>query len=313
MNILDLYKDQKDYLNIKLKSEAFEDGQPFFYKEKPEDYYLEISEIHKVLYRLDKSRPLSINIYYESITEDSLDEIVELHKEWFPFSYDRDFYKKFIARKNNVAVGAFLKIGGKAYLIGCALGEMVPENKFKNLLPGVIVERSWYDVFSSYVECGYLYSIGVIDEYRHLSVGTRLLELFVEEMKKRNAVVIYLNIICHNNAAIKFIEANSWHFFGIGPKYYKYKDNLYDSKIYYYILDMSWCNIIDVPKDDNKDGIIEAPSGGRGCLDSLFGGFFGGSSTPGTSTSTSTNNDKNETNKEISSTNQIKNNENSDV
>ena len=55
---LDIYNNQTDYLNIKLKSDAFDDGEPFFYKDKPEDYYQEISEVHKVLYRLKK-----INLY----------------------------------------------------------------------------------------------------------------------------------------------------------------------------------------------------------------------------------------------------------
>ena len=171
MNPLDIYQNQTDFLNIKLKSEAFDDGQPFFYKENPDDYYKEISEIHKVLYRLDKNKPLSINITYEPISEDYLDELVDLHKEWFPFSYDRDYFKKYVLRSNCVAIGAFLKIGLHVYLIGCALGEIVSETKFRNTLPGILVERSWYDFFSSYVDCGYLHSLGVIDEYRKLSVG----------------------------------------------------------------------------------------------------------------------------------------------
>ena len=281
MNQLDIYKNQSDYLNIKLKSDAFEGGEPYFYKEKPEDYFQEISEIHKVLYRLDKNKPLSIDIYYEHINEHFLDDIVDLHKEWFPFLYDRDYFKKYIIKKHSVAIGAFLKIGNKAYLIGCALGETIPEQKFKNILPGVLVERSWYDIFSSWVDCGYLHSLGVIDEYRKLSVGTRLLELFTEEMKKRNVVVIYLNIIIHNNSAIKFIEANNWHYFGKEKNYYKFRDNLYDAKVYYYILDMNWCNINDAPKQNNRDknnndGIEEISSGQRGCWDSLFGGYFSG-------------------------------------
>ena len=282
MNSLDIYKNQKDFLNIKLKSEAFDEGEPFFYKDKPNDYYQEICEIHKVLYRLDKNKPLSINITYEAITEDYLDELVELHKEWFPFLYDRDYFKKYVLRPKCVAIGAFLKIGLKVYLIGCALGEIVSEDKFKHTLPGILVERSWYDFFSSYVDCGYLHSLGVIDEYRNLSVGTRLLDLFIEDMKKKSAVVLYLNIIIHNNAAVKFIEANNWHYFGNEKNHYKYRDNLYDSKIYYYILDMNWCNVKDSPKKEgeNNSGIEELSSNQRGCWETIFGGFWGGGSTP---------------------------------
>lgn len=303
MNSLDIYKNQEDYLNIKLKSEAFDDGVPSFYKEKPNDYYQEISEVHKVLYRLGKNKPLSINIKYEPITENYLDELIDLYKEWFPFQYDRDYFKKYILKLNCVAIGAFLKIGVKLYLIGCVLGEIVTEQKFKKCLPGVLVERSWYDFFSSYVDCGYLHSLGVIDEYRNLSVGTRLLELFTEDMKKKNVVVLYLNIIIHNNAAIKFIEANNWHFFGNEKYHYKFGDNLYDSKRYYYILDMNWCNVKELPKKDgDQNGSEEKTNHQRGCWESLFGGYLGSGSS-----------NNNESKNEISSQSEIKSNENNKV
>ena len=304
MNPLDIYNNQSDYLNIKLKSDAFDEGEPFFYKEKPDNYFEEISDIHKVLYRLDKNKPLSINIHYEQITEDYLDDLVDLHKEWFPFLYDRDYFKRYVLKKNSVAIGAFLKLGPKEYLIGCAIGEIINEQKFKNILPGLLVERSWYDVFSSYVDCGYLHSLGVIDEYRKLSVGSRLLELFIEEMKKRNVVALYLNVILHNHSGIKFVEANNWHLYGIEKNYYRYRDNLYDSKIYYYVLDMNWCNMKDIINNngEKKEGIEDISSNQRGCWESIFGGYFSG----GSSDSTNRNND-------ISSNTGINNNDMNNV
>ena len=304
MNPLDIYSNQLDYLNIKLKSDAFDEGEPFFYKEKPDNFFEEISEIHKILARLNKNKPLSINIHYEQIKEEYLDDLVDLHKEWFPFLYDRDYFKRYVLKKNSVAIGAFLKIGLKDYLIGCAIGEIIHEQKFKNILPGVLVERSWYDVFSSYVDCGYLHSLGVIDEYRKLSVGSRLLELFIEEMKKRNVVALYLNVILHNLSGIKFIEANNWHLFGIEKNYYRYRDNLYDSKIYYYVLDINWCNMKDIPNknSNNKEGIENISSTQRGCLESIFGGYFSGTSSNNTNK-----------NNEISSNTEIKNNDNNSV
>ena len=305
MNLLDIYKKQTDYLNIKLKSDAFDEGEPFFYKEKPDNYYEEISEVHKVLYRLDKNKPLSINIYYEPIKEEYLDDIVDLHKEWFPFLYDRDYFKKFILKKSSVAIGAFLKIGLKIYLVGCAIGEIISEQKFKNYLPNVLYERSWYDVFSSFVDCGYLYSVGVIDEYRKLSVGTRLLELFTEEMKKRNAVAIYLNIISHNKSAIKFIEANNWHFYSKEKNYYKYRDNLYDAEIYFYVLDMNWCNIKEEIKNNNDNNIQQAKTAKRGCLESIFGSYF--------SSNSSTNKKDEGEKKDITSNSEINSNEKNNV
>ena len=303
---IETHDDQTDYLNIKLQSEAFEGGVPSFYQEKPDKYYEDISEVHKVLYRMDKkARPLSINIEYKPITNDFLTDVVELHNEWFPFSYDRNYFRKYILRHNNVAIGAFLKLGIKEYLVGCVIGEIIHEQKFRNYLPGVLVERSWYDFFSSWVNCGYLHSLGVIDEYRKLSVGTKLLEMFIEEMKKRNCVAIYLNIIEHNNAAIKFIEANNWHFYGISRKYYRYNEKLYNARVYYYVLDMIWLNSKDSNNAKNinnneNTGIEELNSNQRGCWQSLFG-YFGGNSDD--------NNDKKEQEGENKNKNQISSSE----
>ena len=42
LKIMDIYNNQSDYLNIKLKSDAFEDSEPSFYKENPDQYYQDI-------------------------------------------------------------------------------------------------------------------------------------------------------------------------------------------------------------------------------------------------------------------------------
>lgn len=293
----DILEDQTDFLKIQLKSEAFEEGIPLFYKENPEKYYENISEVHKILYRMDKKdRPLSINIEYKPLTTEDLDQVVSLHTEWFPFSYDRDYFKKFILRKNFVTLGAFLKLGYKTYLVGCAIGEVISEKKFRTLFPGILVERSWYDLFSSWENCGYLHSIGVIDEYRKRGVGTKLLEMFIEEMKKKNCIVIYGNIIEHNISAIKFIEAYNWHFYGILQRHFRFNEKLYNGKVYYYVLDMNWCNLKDqnILNSENGNGINELNSQKRGCWESLFGYF------------SSEDTNKNEEKKDITSSEEIK-------
>ena len=114
-----------------------------------------------------------------------------------------------------------------------------------------------------------------------------------------------LNIILHNKSAINFIEANNWHYFGNQKNYYKYKDNLYDSRVYYYVLDMNWCNVKELPKDNNGEdngGIQEAQKDQRGCFESLFGNYFYGSSSS-----------NNKGTNDIDDSNTIKSNENNNV
>lgn len=288
MSLLNLNENEKDYLQIKLTSDAFEDGIPTFYKENPNKYYEDISIIHKLIFRLDKNKPLSINIEYKIIdNENYINDIIDLFKEWFPFSYDRDILKKYFIRQSCIAVGAFMKINLKDYIVGCALGEIIDEEKFKKILPNVLAEKSWLSLSEPEpLDCGVLQHLGVIDEYRRLGVGTKLVEMFIEEVKKREGVAIYLSTFEHNISAIKFFENNQWHFYEKKNQYYRINENTYDAKIYYYIIDFKKCNKLKERKDTNKnnkykgpgtkaeDGVSEiAQHKEKGCFASIFSFF----------------------------------------
>ena len=272
---------EKDYLEIKLKSDAFEDGTPFFYKENPEKYYQDISEIHKILYRLgEKNKPSFKSIVYKKITDEKyIDTLVELHKEWSPFQYDRVSFKKYFVRENYILIGAFIKIGKEDFLIGSVSGEMINEIKFRNFLPGVLKEKKWYDFSNENLQCGFLQNIGVIDEYRKLGVGTELLDAFTKEVQKRNGVVSYLNVICYNNSAVKFFGSNKWHFYGDEKNYYRINGKVYDARVFYYVIDLNKCDVIRKQEKQvnkvNGDGVseisIKKEKGCIGSIMSLFG------------------------------------------
>ena len=287
MSSININENEQDYLQIKLTSDAFEGGIPLFYKENPDNFYKDISPIHKLLFRLEKNKPLSINIIYKVIDDEKyINDLIDLFKEWFPFSYDRDYFRKYFFRQNCIAIGAFIKINLTDYLVGCVLGEMISEDKFKKIIPDVLVEKGFFSFFESEpVECGVLQSLGVIDEYRRLGVGTRLMEMFIEEVKKREGVCIYLNTVGYNNSAIKFFENNQWYFYNNLINYYKINDKTFDAKLYYYIIDIKKCKKIKGNKkqSENKyngiggkaeDGVSEiTEQEEKGCMASIFGFF----------------------------------------
>ena len=287
MSSININENEQDYLQIKLTSDAFEGGIPLFYKENPDNFYKDISPIHKLLFRLEKNKPLSINIIYKVIDDEKyINDLIDLFKEWFPFSYSRDYFRKYFIRQNCIAIGAFIKISLKDYLVGCVLGEMISEDKFKKIIPDVLVEKGFFNFFESEpVECGVLQSLGVINEYRRLGVGTRLMEMFIEEVKKREGVCIYLNTVGYNNSAIKFFENNQWYFYDNLINYYKINDKTFDAKLYYYIIDIKKCKKIKgiKSKSENKfngiggkaeDGVSEiTEQEEKGCMASIFGFF----------------------------------------
>lgn len=288
MSLTNLNENKSDYLKIKLTSGAFEEGFPTFYKTNPEKYYENIATIHKLLFRLEKNKPLSINIEYKKIVDEKfIGDIIDLFKEWFPIPYDRDYFRKYFVRKNFIAIGAFLKIMSKEHLVGCVLGEIISDEKFKKILPNVLIENSWFSLSEPEpIDCGVLQNIGVIDEYRRLGVGTRLLEMFVEEVRNRDGVAIYLSSFGHNNSANKFFENNQWHFYDRMKQYYRINGKNYDAKIYYYIINLKKCNKLKDKKDEILDntyiqngikaeedvseiGVKEE----KGCLASILGFF----------------------------------------
>ena len=164
---ININENEKDFLQIKLTSDAFEEGMPPFYKSNPDNYYQEISPIHKILFRLEKNKPLSININYKVLEDEKyIEDLKDLFKEWFPFSYDRDYFRKYFIRQNCIAIGAYIEINMKDYLVGCVLGEMISGDKFKKILPDVLIEKTFFGLFEAEpVDCGVLKSLGVIDEY----------------------------------------------------------------------------------------------------------------------------------------------------
>ena len=262
----------QDYSQIKLKSDAFENGIPSFYTQNPAEISKNISEIHKILYDMGKDKPLSIDVYYQNIKEEKyIDSLAELHQEWFPFQFDKMSFKKYFVKENFIMIGAFIKINNKEFIIGCVSGEMITENKFNNDLPGVLKSsNSWFNFLNDSVKCGFLHNIGVIDEYRKLSIGTHLLESFVEEVKKRKGVAVFLNVVVYNKTAIKFYDNNKWHCYGIDKNYYRINGKSFDSKKYYYVIDMSKCQKII---ENNSDFEEVKSNKERGCLASIMGLF----------------------------------------
>jgi ribosomal protein S18 acetylase RimI-like enzyme len=280
-------ENEEDYLQIKLRSDAFEDGIPTFYKQNPTKYYEDISPIHKLLFRFEKKeKPLSISISYKKISDDKyIEDIINLFKEWFPFSYDRDYMRKYFVKKSCIAIGAFIKINSKEYIIGCALGEIISEDKFKKILPDVLIQSNWFFSEPDPVDCGVLQNLGVIDEYRRLGVGTRLMEMFIEEVKIKEGVAIYLSTVGYNNSAIKFFENNQWYFYNSMDQYYRINEDNYEAKIYYYIIDIKKCKKIkkkEIKNNNQQNGLGGKSEIGveeisehkeKGCLAGILGFF----------------------------------------
>lgn len=224
-----------------ITSEFFIDGFPPLVFEK--DYLKKISPVHLVLSKMNEKNYPSINdVQIRILTRNYIDDFVILLSEYSPEKYDGEYFKKFFEKTNtHIAFGAFIEICGIEYLIGYCLGHLCREKTFfqnvKKIYRTKSCQRSCIDFFRMSPEnYGLIKNIGVIDEYRKMGLGKKLLMFMENELKQRGALGIMAHIIEHNCSAIKFFECCNWKYGGFISKYYNFGGNLFDGLVYYKIL-----------------------------------------------------------------------------
>lgn len=102
----------EDNTFIDIKSEAYPQGRPY--------NIINISDIHNIIIQSDKEPSLD-DVYYKKLSVDKLEEIMVLHKEWFPVNYNAEYFINILGNQSNsgyMAVGAFININKKERLIG---------------------------------------------------------------------------------------------------------------------------------------------------------------------------------------------------
>ena len=226
---------------LQITSEFFLNGFPPFIND--DDYLKKISPIHQVLEKLDKIfRPTVGEIQYRILTSNYIDDFVTLLREHSPVKYDSEYFKKqFEKSETHFSYGAFIEVNGIEYLIGYVLANLIKERTFfqnvKKIYRTKTCFRSCINYFRTTPErYGVITALGVVDEYRRMGVGKKLLDCMEEELKQKGAIGIMVHLIEHNCSGIKFFEGCNWKYGGFIKQYYNFNNNLYDGQIYYKIL-----------------------------------------------------------------------------
>jgi ribosomal protein S18 acetylase RimI-like enzyme len=226
---------------LQITSEFFLEGFPPFIADK--DYLKKISPVHEVLHKLDKIfRPSVSEIQYRILTHNYMDDFIVLLKEHSPVKYESDYFiRQFSRTESHFSYGAFIEINGIEYLIGYVLANLVKERTFfqnvKKIYRTKTCFRSCINYFRSTPETyGAITCLGVIDEYRRLGVGKKLLECMEEELRQKGAIGIMAHLIEHNCSGIKFFEGCNWKYGGFIKNFYNFDNHLFDGQVYYKIL-----------------------------------------------------------------------------
>ena len=237
------YKLIKNNNKFEITSDAYINNIPEFIQKNPNKYEENIDKVHKILF-YTKHNINKNDVYYKKIDNlKYLKNLIILHKEFFPVNYEINYFMKFIINNkifNNI--GAFININNIEYLIGFIFYEICNEEKFIDNVKNIIKKKCciYYLLNYNNNRFGYIHTLGVINEYRKLYIGSKLINLFLKECINLNCIACYLHCIEYNKSAQKFYEKNNWIKNRIKKKHYLLNEKYYDSHIYYYILKQNY-------------------------------------------------------------------------
>jgi len=236
--------------NINKKYKIFSEAFPP--NEKGErQQLLSLSSFHDLL------NGITINpkdIIYKPLTKNNLIEVKNLHKEWFPVEYDDEFFEQIFNNNccNYFTIGAFYNIKNsnenREIILGLALceWEFISDYFINHTNQKVIDEICENIDINEEVQaclkcqlyhCVYIMTIGVLDEYRKMNIGTNILNsIYNIAIKDDICVGIYLDVIYYNKSAIKFYEKNNFKKVNEIKDYYDLNGKNYDANVYLRIL-----------------------------------------------------------------------------
>jgi ribosomal protein S18 acetylase RimI-like enzyme len=203
------------------------------------------SEVHKILtnYQIQEK-----NIYYRKLSREDIDEVKNLHKEWFPIDYGEEYFEKIfnaLENKNENGImfytlGAVILINNMECILGAVICEMKTDAEFIRHAGKHSYRKVSFSIFDEVSLSGetyqfaYIMTIGVVDECRGLNIGSKLLNKMINYFTSYhpNCLGIYLHVVEYNKVAINFYRKNKFFEANGLRNYYHINGDVYDAVVF---------------------------------------------------------------------------------
>ena len=213
-------------------------------------------------------------IIYKPLSKNNFLEVKNLHKEWFPIDYDDEFYYEVLNNNGNryFTIGAFYNLKyentNKEIILGLAFCEYeYVIDRLNKFIEPKILDDIYNDLsinyFKSFMKCQfykciYVMTIGVLDEFRQMHIGTKILNhIYKIALKIDFCIGVYLHVINYNDIAIKFYQKNKFKKVGKVDNYYFINGKNYDSLVFFKIIPKNekdeYMNTIKISKNINNE------------------------------------------------------------
>lgn len=192
----------------------------------------------------DRCREISVeSLRYRPLSPDDYEEVVALHTEWFPVSYDDGFYRKSV-QGDLFSIAASHSDAGREDIVAIATMSTAPEH-YRDDLPHVLGVQDDAPAFNNAIDMeqgtadehgvlAYIMTLGVIDGFRRRGLASEILRQsirYVEE-EKPQVRAVYLHVVTYNTAAIQLYESMNFTRIGHFPGFYNLHGQPYDSYLY---------------------------------------------------------------------------------
>lgn len=174
------------------------------------------------------------SVTLRNVTGSDLKEIRALHAEWFPVSYNEDFYK-------SISSGEYLTIvasltGDPSRIVGL-ITVAVNRNESQFNHSGELLEFLGHS--SDKDTIAYILTLGVVDELRGKGLAKALLEKAMVQVRcsDENCKVVFLHVIQYNMPAMRLYEKCGFKNFKIEPSFYRIGDDWYSGILSYRIIE----------------------------------------------------------------------------
>lgn len=240
----DLFKIMKKK-KIKINSNAFPPNS----KEENKKIQSAVSGIHKFI-REENIEIESTEIKFRTIIKEDVKQLKPLFKEWFPLDYDDEYFNNiFLYIENNCGFSLVAYFENPKFDSKDIYEDSHEFKHFTQIIIGVLltnkelIERYQKNAEYNYENLGfleevnfttkyfvYIQSLGVLDEYRRLKLGSIFLDKLLEEYRNDiDCLGFYLHVVSYNEVAINFYERIEFEEMNRLYNYYKIGDCYYDS------------------------------------------------------------------------------------
>lgn len=177
----------------------------------------------------------TIRVHFRAMRTSDLNEMRALHEEWFPVRYSYAFYEAAVRHRmvgtNDPLFTVVAETDGQ--IVGLVTAQLTNTKGCGDEDMLSVAETS---------RVMYILTLGSHSRYRRRGIARELVQRCIARANAEGLGAVYLHVIAHNHAAIRFYRANRFQCLGEIPDYYKIDGILYNCFVYAYYLDRAYNN-----------------------------------------------------------------------